>query len=82
MNLIKSSNHLEEYNLYIITPKGNLRALKIPFQVRCLTADYSFKLNTFLYVEAVSAHKNHVIIYRILGNWYPFNHFKIKIKYF
>ena len=81
MNLIKSSNHLEEYSMYIITPKGNLKKLKVPFQVRCLIENQCFKINTFIYVDAISAHQNHIIIYRVLGKWYPFNHFKIKINY-
>jgi len=81
MNLIKSENHHEEYLLYVITPKGDLKTLKVPFQVKCITNNYSFKISSFLYVEALSIHKNHILIYRILGNWYPFNDFKIKIIY-
>lgn len=81
MDLIKSSNHLEEYSLYIVTPKGGLKELKVPFQVQCLIPNKYFKINSFIYVEAVSLHQNHFIIYRILGKWYPFNQFKIKINY-
>lgn len=81
MDLIKCSSHEEEYQFYIVTTNGYLKALYIPFQVICLIEVDDLKLNTIVYVEAVSTHLKHIVIYRVLGRWYPFNQFKIKIQF-
>lgn len=80
MDLIKCPSHQEEYQLYIVTTKGYLKALYVPFQVICLFEVDDLQLNTLVYVDAVSSHYEHLIIYRVLGSWYPFNLFKIKIN--
>lgn len=81
MNLIKCTSHNEEYQLYVVTLKGYLRVLYVPFQVMCLAENLNLKLGNYMYVEAISIHKEHILIYRILGYWYPYNQFNIKIKF-
>lgn len=81
MDLLKCSSHSEECQLYVITSKGYMKSLYVPFQVRCLMEVGGLQANTCVYVEAVSSHYEHKIIFRVLGNWHPFNQFKIKIHF-
>lgn len=80
MDLMKCSSHQEEYQLYIVTTKGYLKALYVPFQVISLLLVDDLQVDTIVYVEAVSSHHEHQIIYRVLGNWYPYNLFRIKVS--
>ena len=81
MDLNKSPNHQEEYILTVITDKGHLRALQVPFQVKCLKDLVNCKNGSYVYVEAIAGHHQCILIYRILGNWHPYNLFQIKIRF-
>ena len=81
MDLKKSSQHQEEYTLTVITDKGHLRTLHAPFQVKCIKDLSNCKNGSYMYVDAISGHHHCILIYRVLGNWHPYNQFHIKIKF-
>lgn len=57
MDLQKCTSHSEEYLLCIVTNKGFLKILYVPFQVICVQSTDILELNVIFYVEALSAHK-------------------------
>jgi|GEM_PF-2038533 len=81
MDLKKSTHHQEEYSLTIVTGKGYLRTLQAPFQVKCIKDLFNCKNGSYVYVDAVAGHHHCILIYRVLGNWHPYDLFQIKIKF-
>ena len=56
----------DERTLLLITRRGVLRQLNVPFQVKATQAIEIIKDGTIAYVEAVAQHKAHKIMYRVL----------------
>jgi hypothetical protein len=65
----------DERTLLLITRRGVLRQLHVPFQVKAVQAVGIIKEGTIVYVEAVAQHKEHRIMYRILNQWIPYYKF-------
>lgn len=70
----------DERTLLLITRKGVLRKLEVPFQVRMVQDVGIIKEGTLVYVEAVAQHKEHKIMYRVLNQWIPYNNFQLIIQ--
>ena len=81
MTLNNKLSYYNERSLMIITSSGRLKQLFVPFQVRCQQTVSIIKNNTLVYVDAVSEHPDHKIMYRILGEWLPYGSFHLVIKY-
>lgn len=72
----KNISFCDENTLVVVTQKGFLRLLYVPFQVSSNESDKHAK--RFAYVEAVKQHPQDLIVYRIMGKWYKYNLFIIK----
>ena len=70
----------DERTLLLITRRGVLRQLHVPFQVKAVQAVGIIKEGTIVYVEAVAQHKENKIMYRVLNQWVPYYYFKLIIK--
>jgi hypothetical protein len=70
----------DERTLLLITRRGVLRQLHVPFQVKAVQAVGIIKEGTVVYVEAVAQHKEHKIMYRVLNQWIPYYNFQIIIQ--
>jgi hypothetical protein len=70
----------DERTLLLITRRGVLRQLHVPFQVKAAQAIGIIKEGTIVYVEAVAQHKEHKIMYRVLNQWIPYYNFQIIIQ--
>lgn len=62
----------DERTLLLVSRRGVLRKLEVPFQVRMVQDVRIIKEGTIVYVEAVAQHKEHKIMYRILNQWIPY----------
>jgi hypothetical protein len=65
----------DERTLLLITRRGVLRQLHVPFQVKAVQAVGIIKEGTIVYVEAVAQHREHKIMYRVLNQWIPYYKF-------
>jgi hypothetical protein len=70
----------DERTLLLITRRGVLRQLHVPFQVKAVQAIGIIKEGTIVYVEAVAQHKEHKIMYRVLNQWIPYYNFQLIIQ--
>lgn len=69
----------DEHTLVIITPAGFLRLLAVPFQVRCIVPIYNIKDNTLVNVDAVYPNDDCRLLYKVLNQRIPYNHFQLLI---
>ena len=70
----------DERTLLLITRRGVLKQLHVPFQVKASQAIGIIKEGTIVYVEAVAKHKEHKIMYRVLNQWIPCYNFQLIIQ--
>ncbi len=70
----------DERTLLLVSRRGVLRQLHVPFQVKAVHAIGIIKEGTIVYVEAVAQHKEHKIMYRVLNQWVPYYNFQLIIK--
>jgi len=70
----------DERTLLLISRRGVLRQLHVPFQVKANQAIGIIKEGTIVYVEAVAQHKEHKIMYRVLNQWIPYYNFQLIIQ--
>jgi hypothetical protein len=70
----------DERTLLLITRRGVLRKLEVPFQVKAVQAIGIIKEGTIVYVEAVAQHREHKIMYRVLNQWIPYYNFQLIIQ--
>lgn len=64
-------------SLLVVNPHGKLRRLFFPIAVRTLVDVGTLKMGTHVYVEEISSHKRHRIVYRIFNSWYPHYYFRL-----
>jgi hypothetical protein len=81
MNLNRKLSYHSEGSLMLVTGKGKLREIFVPFQVRCKQPIGILKINTIVYVDAVSQSDEHRILYKVLGQWLPYGHFQLVVQY-
>lgn len=62
----------DERTLLLVSRRGVLRKLEVPFQVRMVQDVGIIKEGTLVYVEAVAQHREHRIMFRILNQWIPY----------
>ena len=72
-------NYIDYKSLLVINPIGQMRQLFVPFKVQVIQPIGYFKIGTWVVVEEVMPHDKHIIIYRILDLWVPYNCFKISV---
>ncbi len=70
-----------EQTLMLVSKKGILRELKVPFQVKAVEPIGIIKIGTLVYVEAVAQHQQFKIMYRVLNQWMPYQYFLIVIEF-
>ncbi len=72
--------YFDSFSIAIINPHGKIRRLYTPFMVKCTeTIDHIYQ-NSCVYVDEVFPDKDDLLLYKIGGNLYAFNHFIIKLK--
>ena len=64
-------------SLLVVNQHGKLRRLHVPIAVRTLVDVGALKMGAHVYVEEISSHKRHRIVYRIFNSWYPHYYFRL-----
>ncbi len=81
MNKDRKLFYHNEQTLMLVSNKGILRELKVPFQVKAVQPIGIIKTGTLVYVEAVAQHQQFKIMYRVLNQWMPYQYFLIVIEF-
>lgn len=68
-------------SVIVINPNGCMRQIFTPFKAQVVECNSEFKINSCVYIEEVMPHKKHRIIYRIGDKWWPYNTFKLLVKF-
>lgn len=64
-----------ENTLLVVTKRGILRIMRTPFVVRCIIPYGKVKINTLVYVDAVSECRIERLLFRVLGEWISYRKF-------
>jgi hypothetical protein len=81
MNKDRKLFYHNEQTLMLVSKKGILRELKVPFQVKAVQPIGIIKIGTLVYAEAVTQHQQFKIMYRVLNQWMPYQYFLIVIEF-
>lgn len=73
--------YYDHLSIMIITHKGILKRLYVPFRVICSTSTNSLRPGVHVFVDGVYLDKEHRIVYQINGTVIPYNFFTIQIFY-
>jgi len=73
--------YYDEHSVIVINPNGQMRQLFTPFKAQVVVSNSAFKINTWVYIEEVLPHEKYRIIYRIGNQWWPYDVFKLIVKF-
>jgi hypothetical protein len=67
--------------LIVINQKGKMRQLFTPFHVQVLQDTAHFKENSWVVVEEIRQHPQHILLYRVINHWWPYFIFKLDVRF-
>ena len=67
--------------LFVINHKGKIRQLFTPFNVQALQNTEHFKENSWVVVEEIRQHPQHILLYRVINHWWPYFIFKLDVRF-
>jgi len=70
-------NYVDNRSILIVNPSGKMRQLFCPFRVQVTTNTSILKQDSWVLVDEVKQHKNHLLLYKIGGNWWTYDLFRI-----
>ena len=70
-------NYIDHRSILIINPSGTMRQLFCPFRVKVITDTSILKQDSWVLVDEVKQHRDHLLLYRIGGNWWTYDLFRI-----
>ena len=74
-------NYVNKNTLFVINHKGKIRQLFTPFNVQVLQATEHFKENSWVVVEEIRQHPQHILLYRVINHWWPYFIFKLDVRF-
>ena len=74
-------NYISNNNLMAINKHGLLRQLFVPFHVQVLHDTEHFKEKSWVVVEEVRQHPQHILVYRVINQWWPYYIFKLDVRF-
>ena len=77
----QKSTFVNNNTLIVINQKGKMRQLFTPFNVQVLQDTEHFKENSWVVVEEIRQHPQHILLYRVINQWWPYYIFKIDVKF-
>ena len=77
----KEIQFIDERSLLVITVKGQMRQLFVPFNVQVLRDTAYFKENSWVVVEEIRQHSQHILIYRVINQWWPYFIFRLDVRF-
>ncbi len=73
--------YYDSFSIAVINQSGKLRRLYTPFIVKCINSIDDIQENSCVYVDEVFKDPDDLLLYKIGGNIYSYDHFTIKINY-
>ena len=70
-------DYIDHRSILLINPSGAIKQLFCPFKVKVVTDTAILKIDSFVYVDEVKQHRKHLLLYRIGGNWWTYDLFRI-----
>jgi hypothetical protein len=67
--------------LLVINTKGRMRQLFTPFYVQVLQDTEHFKEKSWVIVEEIRQYPQHILLYRVINHWWPYNVFRIDVRF-
>ena len=67
--------------LMVINPNGKIRQLFTPFNVQVLKDTEHFKESSWVVVEEIRQHPQHILLYRVINNWWPYYIFRLDVRF-
>jgi hypothetical protein len=67
--------------LMVINTKGKIRQLFTPFNVQVLQDTEHFKEKSWVVVEEIKQHSQHILLYRVINNWWPYYIFRLDVRF-
>ncbi len=74
-------NYLNNNTLMVINPKGKIRQLFTPFNLQVLQGTNHFKENSWVVVEEIRQHPQHILLYRVINHWWPYYIFRLDVRF-
>jgi len=68
-------------SLMVINPNGKIRQLFTPFNVQVLQNTEHFKENSWVVVEEIRQHPQHILLYRVINHWWPYFIFRLDVRF-
>lgn len=63
--------------LLLVNSKGILIELFTPIRAKIINRIGNLEVGTSVYIEAIMQSREHKILYYVMGNWFPYNYFKV-----
>ena len=63
--------------LMLVNRKGTMKRLFTPFRVQVIEDVGYLSPDTWVYIDQIAAHQQHLIIYRVSNKWFPYKYFRL-----
>jgi hypothetical protein len=74
-------NYINPNTLMVINSEGKIRQLFTPFKVQVLQDTNHFKEKSWVIVEEIIQHPQHILLYRVINKWWPYFIFKLDVRF-
>lgn len=70
-------NYVDNRSILIINHSGKIRQVFCPFRVKVLNNTTILKQDSWVIVEEVKQHQEHLLLYKVGEYWWTYNLFRI-----
>jgi len=70
-------NYVDYRSILIVNPTGKIRQLFCPFRVQVLYDTSILKQKSWVMVDEVKQHREHLLLYRVGEHWWTYDLFRI-----
>jgi hypothetical protein len=74
-------NYISKNSIMVVNKQGSIRQLFTPFKVQALQNTNHFKEKSWVIVEEIIQHPQHILLYRVINNWWPYFIFKLDVRF-
>ena len=74
-------NYVNNNTLIVINQNGKIRQLFTPFKVQALQDTNHFKEKSWVIVEEIIQHPQHILLYRVINNWWSYYFFRPDVRF-
>jgi hypothetical protein len=67
----------DSYSMLIMNKQSEVKRLYTPFRILCIQSIDDIKMGCTLFVDEIFDDEDDILVYKIMGNLYAYNHFII-----